>query len=167
MSVIVDTHDPYIPDGQISRLRDSRHSHLDSISASMSSTRHAVVRGPSFTGCGNRPVFTPAHHAERLIGMGPGGKIALSRTKPIFGKFDVDIIALNSQQEIALSRRNPVVAMTLTIHSSHLTRRSHWTTSHDLCPGITRLFRKFPFFGGQGKQRRRILQFPSHAGSSV
>jgi hypothetical protein len=34
----------------------------------MSSTRHAVVRGPSLTGRGKRPLLTPAHHVERPIG---------------------------------------------------------------------------------------------------
>jgi hypothetical protein len=34
----------------------------------MSLTRHAVVRGPSFTGRGKRPLLTPAHHVNRPIG---------------------------------------------------------------------------------------------------
>jgi hypothetical protein len=41
------------------------------IKARMSSTRHAVVRGPSLTGLGNRPALTPAHHVERPTGIGP------------------------------------------------------------------------------------------------
>jgi hypothetical protein len=40
----------------------------------MSSTRHAVVRGPSFTGRGKRPLLTPAHHVERPIGYTRGTK---------------------------------------------------------------------------------------------
>lgn len=53
----------------------------------MSSTFHAVVRGPSFTGLGNRPVLTPAHHVERPIGIGPcGARIDVSRTKPEAGR---------------------------------------------------------------------------------
>jgi hypothetical protein len=50
----------------------------------MSSTRQAVTRGPSFTGIGNRPAFTPAHQVLR-----PTGKTArtvASRTKPTSGK---------------------------------------------------------------------------------
>jgi hypothetical protein len=53
----------------------------------MSSTFHAVVRGPSFTGLGNRPDFTPAHQVERPTGIGPlGANIEGSRTKPVSGK---------------------------------------------------------------------------------
>jgi hypothetical protein len=52
----------------------------------MSSTRHAVVRGPSFTGCGKRPAFTPAHHVDFDTGIGPrGARIEESRTKPVSG----------------------------------------------------------------------------------
>ena len=40
-----------------------------SISRRISSTRHAVVRGPSFTGAGKRPDFTPAHHVDLLTGI--------------------------------------------------------------------------------------------------
>jgi hypothetical protein len=53
----------------------------------MSSTFQAVVRGPSLTGLGNRPVFTPAHHVDRPIGIGPvGARIAERRTKPKSGR---------------------------------------------------------------------------------
>ena len=31
----------------------------------MSSTRQTVMRGPSFTGFGNRPLLMPAHQVER------------------------------------------------------------------------------------------------------
>lgn len=49
----------------------------------MSATRHAVVRGPSFTGLGKRPDFTPAHHVDLLTGMGPAGAKMLDiRRKP-------------------------------------------------------------------------------------
>ena len=34
----------------------------------MSSHRHAVVLGPSFTGFGKRPSATPAHHDELEMG---------------------------------------------------------------------------------------------------
>ena len=34
----------------------------------MSSTRHAVIFGPSFTGLGYSPLFTPAHHVDLLTG---------------------------------------------------------------------------------------------------
>jgi len=41
----------------------------------MSSTRQAVVLGPSLTGLGKRPDFTPAHHVDLPTGMtaGTGG----------------------------------------------------------------------------------------------
>lgn len=35
----------------------------------MSSHLQAVVRGPSFTGFGNRPVLTPCHHEDFFTGM--------------------------------------------------------------------------------------------------
>ena len=38
------------------------------ISARMSSTFQLVVLGPSLTGRGNRPDFTPAHQVDRLTG---------------------------------------------------------------------------------------------------
>lgn len=43
----------------------------------MSSTRHAVIRGPSLVGFGNRPVLTPFHHVDLLTGMtaGIGGSV--------------------------------------------------------------------------------------------
>ena len=53
----------------------------------MSSTFQTVVRGPNFTGCGKRPILTPAHQVERPIGIGPcGARIDASRTKPVGGK---------------------------------------------------------------------------------
>jgi len=56
------------------------------MSSRISSTRHAVVRGPSLTGFGNRPVRTPSHHVERLTGIGPSGaRIDASRTNPVGG----------------------------------------------------------------------------------
>lgn len=52
----------------------------------MSSTRHAVMRGPSFTGFGKRPSLMPAHHVDLLTGIGPfGERIEASRTKPVVG----------------------------------------------------------------------------------
>jgi hypothetical protein len=44
-----------------------------SINARISSTLHTVIRGPSFSGLGKRPDFTPAHQVVRPIGMGPLG----------------------------------------------------------------------------------------------
>src|SRR3954467_12834639 len=53
----------------------------------MSSTRHAVMRGPSLTGFGNRPDLIPAHHVDLLTGIGPfGARMELSRTNPDFGR---------------------------------------------------------------------------------
>jgi hypothetical protein len=66
-------------DGEIDR-------HLSgfSISAWISSTRHAVVRGPNLTGGGKRPVFTPAHQLLLLTGIGPFGvRIADRRKNPV------------------------------------------------------------------------------------
>src|SRR5690606_920884 len=49
-----------------------------SISARISSTRQAVTRGPSFTGLGKRPDFTPAHHVDLRTGISGGiGGVAL------------------------------------------------------------------------------------------
>src|SRR3982074_1230271 len=54
------------------------------ISARMSSTRQAVMRGPSFTGLGYRPLFTPAHQVDLLTGIGPrGARMPDSLTKPV------------------------------------------------------------------------------------
>ena len=53
----------------------------------MSSTRHAVILGPSLTGFGYRPELTPAHQVDLLIGIGPrGASMSLSRTKPLSGR---------------------------------------------------------------------------------
>ena len=55
-----------------------------SIKARMSSTRHAVIRGPSFTGLGYRPLLTPAHHVDFETGMGPfGARIEASLRNPV------------------------------------------------------------------------------------
>ena len=49
----------------------------------MSSTLHAVMRGPSFTGFGYRPSLMPAHQVDLLTGIGPSGaRIWDNRTKP-------------------------------------------------------------------------------------
>lgn len=67
-----------------------------SIRARISSTRHAVMRSPSFrTGCGNRPDFTPAHQVDLETGIsgGIGGLavgspiICLRRRKPVAGRW--------------------------------------------------------------------------------
>jgi len=55
-----------------------------SMSARMSSTRQAVMRGPSFTGLGYRPLFTPAHQVDLLTGIGPrGARMPESLRKPV------------------------------------------------------------------------------------
>lgn len=67
--------------------------YADSIRARMSLTRHAVTRGPSFTGLGKRPVLTPSHQQDFLTGMigGIGGSafgspiIERRRRKPVSG----------------------------------------------------------------------------------
>ena len=44
------------------------------------------MRGPSFTGLGNRPSLTPAHQVDLLTGIGPlGARMDGSRTKPVEG----------------------------------------------------------------------------------
>jgi len=43
----------------------------------MSSTRHAVMRGPSFTGVGKRPALTPAHQVDLLTGIIAGMGVVL------------------------------------------------------------------------------------------
>ncbi len=53
----------------------------------LSSTRQAVMRGPSFTGFGKRPDLTPTHQVDLLTGIGPfGARIEGRRTKPVSGK---------------------------------------------------------------------------------
>jgi hypothetical protein len=53
----------------------------------MSSTRQTVIRGPSFTGWGNRPDFTPAHQVDLLTGIGPlGARIDASLKNPVSGR---------------------------------------------------------------------------------
>jgi hypothetical protein len=64
------------------------------ISARISSTRHTVIRGPSFTGFGKRPDLTPAHQVLFDIGIIAGiGELLVespmilgNRTKPVSGK---------------------------------------------------------------------------------
>jgi len=57
----------------------------------MSSAFHAVVRGPSLTGLGKRPVLHPSHHA--LLLMGTNFKTWGKRRKPVAG-IDVFIVML-------------------------------------------------------------------------
>src|SRR5262245_11522444 len=58
-----------------------------SMSARTSSARHAVIRGPSFTGFGYRPDLTPAHQVDLLTGIGPPGPMMdAKRIKPDFGR---------------------------------------------------------------------------------
>jgi hypothetical protein len=61
---------------QLERVR--RHGRSRSIRALMSSTRQVVIRGPSFTGWGKRPSFTPAHHVDLLTGISPCGSKIVS-----------------------------------------------------------------------------------------
>jgi hypothetical protein len=70
--------------------------------------RQAVVRGPSFTGFGKRPLLTPAHHAEREIGIGPfGARICFRRTKPVSGcscALDMGVSVLTTPEMVSGSR---------------------------------------------------------------
>jgi len=69
----------------------------------MSSTRHTVMRGPSFTGLGKRPDLTPAHQVlfDTGIMAGIGGQLVESpmilgnRTKPVSGK-GVEVFLIGS-----------------------------------------------------------------------
>lgn len=81
----------------------------------MSSTRQAVIRGPSLSGCGKRPLLTPAHHVDLLTGIGPTGPmIDDSRTRPLLGRLAV-----------AVSETVLLIADPLAIWSAKLGRRSH------------------------------------------
>ena len=52
--------------------------------ASMSSARQTVILEESFNGLGNSPVLHPAHHFDRLTGIGPrGARMDDNRTKPV------------------------------------------------------------------------------------
>lgn len=52
----------------------------------MSSTRHTVIRLPSFTGLGKRPSLMPAYQVDLLTGIGPrGAMMDRRRRKPIAG----------------------------------------------------------------------------------
>ena len=51
--------------------------------ARISSTRHTVVLGPSFTGCGKRFSLTPSHPVVLLTGI--SSRIWASRKKPVGG----------------------------------------------------------------------------------
>ncbi len=53
------------------------------MSARMSETLHAVVRGPSLTGCGALPAFTIAHHV--LFETGNTWRTAGRRMNPMLG----------------------------------------------------------------------------------
>jgi hypothetical protein len=59
----------------------------------MSTQRHAVVCGPSFTLFGYRPDFTPAHQV--LLETGYTARICGRRTKPVVGKEVTFCIALS------------------------------------------------------------------------
>jgi hypothetical protein len=56
----------------------------------MSSTRQAVVRGPSLTGFGKRPLLMPAHQVERPTGIGPfGARMEERRRNPVCGNWSI------------------------------------------------------------------------------
>ena len=58
----------------------------------MSSTLHAVVRSPSLTGFGNRPLLHPAH--QTLLLMGIISRICFKRRKPVDGMICVMVYLL-------------------------------------------------------------------------
>ena len=61
-----------------------------SINSKISSARQTVVRGPSFTGLGKRPVLQPSHQA--LLLMGTSCRTWGSRRKPIWGMVVIVVI---------------------------------------------------------------------------
>jgi hypothetical protein len=79
----------------LARCRHDRRPYAAAIKARISSTRHAVTRGPSFTGLGNRPDLTPAHQQDFFMGIiaGVGGcalglpMICDKRKKPVSGSW--------------------------------------------------------------------------------
>ena len=76
-----------------------------SIKARISSTRHAVIRGPSFTGLGYRPLLTPAHHVDFETGMGPfGARIEASLRNPVCER-STDMHTLQSLRVWTVLRR--------------------------------------------------------------
>ena len=88
----------------------------------MSSTFHAVVRGPSFTGLGKRPVLMPAHHVDRPTGIGPSGaRIEVSRTKPERGRLSLICSCALSELVnfiLTLIRRRTAQAVSFRLKSS-------------------------------------------------
>lgn len=66
----------------------------------MSSTSHSVVRGPSLTGFGNFPSFTPCHQVDfdtgiRGVSLRCGSPtICLIRKKPVVGSESVAVSVL-------------------------------------------------------------------------
>jgi hypothetical protein len=60
-------------DFRAARIKPLQPSKPVSMRARMSPTRHAVIRGPNFTGFGYRPDLTPAHQVDLLTGMSPLG----------------------------------------------------------------------------------------------
>lgn len=81
-----------------------------SISARMSVARQTVMRGPSFTGAGNRPVLTPFHQVALDTGMSGG----------------IGGVALGSPM-ICLSRRNPIACMEVPVSIFPLSFRNGGT----------------------------------------
>lgn len=63
---------------------------IRSINSTISSARQTVVRGPSFTGLGKRPVLQPSHQA--LLLMGTSCRTWGSRRKPTLGMLVMVVI---------------------------------------------------------------------------
>ena len=57
------------------------------------------MRGPSLTGLGYRPLFTPAHQVDLLTGMGPrGARTPESLTKPVVFSLAIMVIDGKTQR---------------------------------------------------------------------
>src|ERR1700730_9150766 len=79
-----------------------------SIKARISSTRHAVVRGPSLTGLGNRPLLMPAHHDERPTEIGPvGARMEERRRKPAIESCAVSALVTATTSTLDLDTEGP------------------------------------------------------------
>jgi len=84
---------------------------IDATSSRIPLTSHAHERGPILTGLGKRPERTPAHHVDRLTGIGPRGDITcFNRTKPNAGSSSLDICYLLFDEDYGAAQSLPRAA---------------------------------------------------------
>ena len=121
----------------------------------MSSTFQAVVRGPSFTGFGKRPDFTPAHHVDRPTGIGPvGARIDVSRTNSAHRKV-VPTLFLGTLRSMRLFQ-------TRVFHLSPMRRRKDASGNVSL-EIVTATARVIPLLAERGLNPARVAQPPKRA----